>query len=597
MSLIGSMTQTVRRVGGLGLDRLAAAGGPVLEKELRVVSRRRFTYILRFGYAALLLIFVSLTWHDALGGRHSPSPQYAVSRMAQAGQSIIMVLAWFQFVALQWVAMLMLCGAVSEEIHRRTLGVLLASPVTAMEVVAGKLSSRLLQIGLLLALGLPVMLVVRVLGGVSAGFIAISTCITLSTVVFLGSFSLLLSVSDKRPWLVFMKTLVIGGLFFGLVPAMIATIAHRPSGEPLMLACAYVNPWLALGIVTYEELEPMRKAFGSPFYWPFHCLAMLGAGALLLTAAAARIRRRAPGVAAAGEEARARPGRWRARQAAPVRPVGDSPVAWRELHTGTFRSRLRAILLGIAALGLLLATYAALGSHGLDQPDVHVGYGLVFYALGVLVTALLAATCITTEKEAETWPALLATPLTGGEILMGKAVGVLRRSLPVWMLLFLHLWLFTGLGHFRYYVALHTMMVAAGMAVLAMGVGLYLSAACRKTTTAVVLTLAVLAALWVGMPMGLVGTGEVGAGIRGTSELLLCFTPLIQAVSVLLFRPAMGMEDGGRYNWPHSGLNENVGEAGQVILVTSLVQIVLGVLLAAAAARRVRPQTAWRRGS
>jgi ABC-type transport system involved in multi-copper enzyme maturation permease subunit len=58
-----------------------------------------------------------------------------------------------------------------------------------------------------------------------------------------------------------------------------------------------------------------------------------------------------------------------------------------------------------------------------------VAYLLMF--LFAISTTSTSVSAFTREKEARTWPILLATPLDNGEIVRGKALGSLRRNLPL----------------------------------------------------------------------------------------------------------------------------------------------------------------------
>ena len=167
--------------------------------------------------------FIALAWYSAFHGSRGTS-LYVASEMAEAGKIITATLAIFQFATLPLVAILVLAGSISEEIDRRTLGVLLATPVTAFQVVSGKLASRLLHLLLLLAAGVPVMIMIRVMGGVPAEFILASTCITFTTILFFGMLTLYLSIGDRRAWRVTLKALaaVIG--LFG-IPILLADAA------------------------------------------------------------------------------------------------------------------------------------------------------------------------------------------------------------------------------------------------------------------------------------------------------------------------------------------------------------------------------------
>lgn len=84
--------------------------GPIFTKELRVTSRRRRYYYLRFVYLTLLTICVIWVWLDATDSFTrfitQPSPPGfpafnigLIAQMARAGQTIILFVIWFQFFA------------------------------------------------------------------------------------------------------------------------------------------------------------------------------------------------------------------------------------------------------------------------------------------------------------------------------------------------------------------------------------------------------------------------------------------------------------------------------------------------------------------
>ena len=118
--------------------------GPIFDKELRVSSRRRRNYALRSVYIALLTIFVAFVWLQQ-AQRVVSFGAYTSSRMAEAGKSIVATIVKFQFYAIQLLAMIMLSSSISDEIYRRTLGLLMSTPISSMQIVMGKLFSKLLR--------------------------------------------------------------------------------------------------------------------------------------------------------------------------------------------------------------------------------------------------------------------------------------------------------------------------------------------------------------------------------------------------------------------------------------------------------------------
>ena len=61
--------------------------GPIFDKELRVSSRRRRNYSLRFFYVLVLTIFVAVVWLSYMDIRGNATVQQAL--MAEAGKRII----------------------------------------------------------------------------------------------------------------------------------------------------------------------------------------------------------------------------------------------------------------------------------------------------------------------------------------------------------------------------------------------------------------------------------------------------------------------------------------------------------------------------
>src|SRR5690606_22788220 len=124
--------------------------GPIFDKELRVSSRRRRNYVLRFVYVAFFLVFASLIWMEEMPS--GAGSVYHVSRMGRAAQQIVVSVVWFQFIASHAVAIVMLSTAISDEIYSKTLGLLMTTPIGSLQIVLGKLLSKLLQLLLLLAI-------------------------------------------------------------------------------------------------------------------------------------------------------------------------------------------------------------------------------------------------------------------------------------------------------------------------------------------------------------------------------------------------------------------------------------------------------------
>ncbi|MHC4704379.1 MAG: ABC transporter permease, partial [Planctomycetota bacterium] len=204
--------------------KLSWLTGPIFDKELRVSSRRRRNYVLRFAYLAFLTTFLALVWIRSMqpGG----SALYRMSRMAEAGKNIVAYIVWFQFCVTQVVACIMLSTSISDEIYNRTLGLLMTTPINSFQIVMGKLFGKLLQLILLMAISLPLLAVARVFGGVPWSYVISSLCITLATIIFIGSVSLFFSIFTRKAYVVIILTCLTMGALFALVPLISVMLWH-----------------------------------------------------------------------------------------------------------------------------------------------------------------------------------------------------------------------------------------------------------------------------------------------------------------------------------------------------------------------------------
>jgi ABC-type transport system involved in multi-copper enzyme maturation permease subunit len=116
--------------------------------------------------------------------------------------------------------------------------------------------------------------------------------------------------------------------------------------------------------------------------------------------------------------------------------------------------------------------------------------------------AVLSAGSIVAEKEARTWPVLLATPLEDKEIVLGKAIAAFRRNIPLLLLYLLLLCVqyirvySFGLGNIGgidrllqilIYLVLTIVSIVCSL-IFVIGSGLYFGVRLKNTTAAVAAT-------------------------------------------------------------------------------------------------------------
>ncbi|MCX5646831.1 MAG: ABC transporter permease subunit [Phycisphaerae bacterium] len=581
--------------------------GPIFSKELRVASRRRRQFALRFLYILVLAVFAGVVWLSKV--QYQGSVGFVQSRMAEAGKQIVSTIVLFQFRAMQVLAIVMLSSAISDEVYHRTLGTLMTTPITSLQIVMGKVLSRLLQLVLLLAISLPMLAIVRVLGGVPWGYLLSSLCITLTASLFAGSVSLLLSIKNLYAYGVIMRTMFVLACLYFVLPALLGfagvhilmTLGLAPprsSGVLSLFAPILIslNPFSSILAITGQMLSPGGRVV---FSLPLHCGIMLGLSALVLARAAAIVRRVALRQAVGISDCRSRISdsnpvanpqsamlssrtliRGRNPQSSTIRRVVGPPVVWKELRAPFIQgidNRNSYIGLAAAIVALVLTYIAGAMTNSLDGEFTHVAYVMLFVFIGALATIVFSATRITMEKESQSWSRLLTTPLSDRDILLGKAISAFRRCLPIWGLLAGHVILFTLAGYIHPVVSLHLLLLVAWLTCFLTGAGLYFSARFARTTSAVVATFALAVGLWVVGPTlaGLLGV------MGGKNDLLAKYMWTHPAVQTEMIVAAAGSQNARR---PWGALDYRavaVSRAGSEMLGLGAVTCVLAAVAAA----------------
>lgn len=529
--------------------------GPLFDKELRVSSRRRRNYALRFVYVILLTFFVVIVWLGVVESQYSPV--YQKSRMALAGKTIITTIVWFQFIATQVLAVIMLSTSISDEVYHKTLGLLMTTPMGSLQIVLGKLFSKLLQLILLLAISLPLLAVVRVFGGVPADYLISSLFITLTAVIFAGSVSLFFSINNRRSYVVIIKAVVALAVLFAVIPAITGVFfGSRFIGSSTppnlaawqVVALLHTNPFAAMPLNTAMMMSPMMPMAMPAFYWPVHCIFMLAASALVIAVSVKIVRKVALRQATGQLDLlpKRSVNKKKKKKSAPksekaventgiVRRVKGSPVLWKEFRAPMIRGvdgRNSIIGLFITIIALFITYGVCKRENCLQEGFVHVVYVLMFVIIGGVFTMVLSATTITSEKESSAWPIMLATSMDDWHILLGKAGGVFRRCLAIWLLLAGHVLLFMSVGYIHPIAIVHLFIFVTGLVFFLTGVGLYFSARFKRTTSAVVANLALAIALWAVLPgmLGIASQFTRNKDLRKASELYVSGNPIVQCV-------------------------------------------------------------------
>jgi ABC-type transport system involved in multi-copper enzyme maturation permease subunit len=579
------------------LGRVAWRTAPIFQKELRVASRRRRSYLLRSAYVLLLTMYIAMVWVSAVSLARSGAMSRA--QMQVAAHTITQGIVWFQFFGAQAVVLLLTSTAISEEVYHRTLGILMTTPLSSRQVVRNKFFSRLFQVLLLVAASLPLLAVVRVLGGIAWSYVIVSLCVTAVTVIFVGSVGLFFSALCRRAHVAVAAGALTVAFLFVVMPILTGSFwriwrwqISRSLPQPFFA----LNPYLLLKYCPNLPTAGPGASLAGTWAVIASCLLLL-LGARLILAGAERL---VGGLAlrrAMGEPVlldRLRRGRLRStvadrghrKQRTSIRRVVGPPMIWKEL-TATLSSREKFIshmALGVEITLILIAYLFPPMMFIAPYEFLHVGYVLGFLGAAVLLTITASASVISTERESGTWPVLLLTPLTDWELLLGKFVGVLRRCGPVWLALLAYVAAFTYAGCFHTPALAHVTIIILSTLPFLTATGFYFGSRFRRATEAVTATLVLAGVLWCATPiLGAVAESALNASWNGGESVAYSLIPFAQAYALVATTL-----DGycGDIRWFDHSLN--AGEMIGLMLVSMVGYIVVALPFAWRAVRGFR---------
>ena len=471
------------------LRGIGMAVNPFLTRELILSIRRRTAFRERAGVVGLMAAGVAgaaVAW-DWQGWDRTSA--------AGAGAFALLVLGLLLAVVLLigvGVVGGLVAAAVARERDRKTLDALLATPLSARSVILGVMGAGLLRwVNSLLALG-PVAVGLVWLGGIDPRLILLTGAGVVATALAIAALAAVVTV--ESPDAGHAGSLVAGGLvsWFCLPLALVILLPRAWAGS---------GPWVApVGLVLLDS-SPVGPSLsfvgviarGSLVETVPRMIALeLAAAAVLAFWAVVRLRPAARAFYDADGRTALRRilrARWRKRP-----PCGNDPVLWRELHSarpvGAVDLALDRLykVAGVIGLTWLVSCFAVpafaeiptLGYGPLPGrvvlPDPHplarllvarltrlpvapLGPGQarlelevmlrhLTLAIGLLYPILVAGFAmesVAAERERDTWLGLIATPLSGAEILRAKMLGAIWKARLIWLTL-LALWIVGALA-------------------------------------------------------------------------------------------------------------------------------------------------------
>lgn len=582
--------------------------GPSLDKELRTASRHKRTYGYRLLYVVGLLLMVLPYWTDAFYVGRTPIPLQQ-ARMAEGVIHITSRVMWFQFLTLPMASVILLSGAFSEEIAKRTLGVLMTTPISGFQMVAGKLLSALSQLVMLMLLSVPILMIMGIYGGLDWRFIAAATGLTICCSLTAGLMTVWVSTYFRRATVVIIVALLLltmvyivvpqclpGGNWLGYInPLNIFVLVETSLYQGMyydyhdliikLIDDALLAPW-----ISYSVTVPSWVSYPAAVPYGLFCIfqAMVSFGLLIWSAK--RVRKKGYQLFSGQSrltrwftepsEKSQRPIGGKPIELKPLRTVTGNAMIWKELRTPMLRRR-KLKLAAIVSPLVLLNAILFLSVIGMQSQArwLETMMPLLFIMIGLspfVLTLLFSAGAISSEKENGTWPILLATPLSAWTILLGKIVGIIKKTCVYWLSVMGLLWILIYVGQWHPVTFLLVLPIAGQLFLWICASGLFWGSLVRKTATSVVLTLLSLVVCWgfgtyvihVIIEYWCLGNGFLR--YKWLFDSLMCLNPFVQLGSILQ----------REYSWPLRSLKSVVHSTVFLFAAFVLYSIMSFVLLA-----------------
>jgi ABC-type transport system involved in multi-copper enzyme maturation permease subunit len=457
-------------------------------------------------------------------------------------------------------------GVIADEKQRKTMHYLMASRLSSGAIVLDKLAARWVHVGVFILLGLPVISLLTLFGGVAWDYVIGAYAGTLSIVFFTAALAVLMSTFARRVgqgvliaylleivWLVGppIADAVFRWLFPGFYLWISPLCVWALETTPVSLLLWYVPPYGAMFGMSAIPPAP----FFDHFLWMMAQQCALGAIFLLIAAWQLRPtfrRQEESGRRLNWFSEKAKRPRWLRRP-----ECGVDAMLWKERQfTRTDRFTKLVVLPATIILTVMvlltgdldesimrsISSVRSLGYTARAGEPIALNRWLqavtpLYVALWLLAAAGASASAVTIEREQDTWDSLIATPLSGWEIIRAKAVGAIwgLRGFGALFGLFWIVGLAAGAVHPL--GLLLALLVVGVLTAFVVALGIFASLSARTTGRALTMTIVTLLFLnagYLGIAYPIVAIFTAPDPV--SHRLAIGFTPLMPARSLLSYR-------------------------------------------------------------
>jgi len=169
-------------------------GNPVIAREMKVRMRFARTFWLQGIYLLTLIAITAIAYHAIFVITPIQNPQELQVRL----QAFYHTLLYSLITLIVLIAPALTAGAIAFERERRTLDLLLLTPLRPMQILVGKLVASMAFLLLLLTLALPVLTVGILMGGATVGDLLATYALLVFSTLHLCAFALYCSACNRN---------------------------------------------------------------------------------------------------------------------------------------------------------------------------------------------------------------------------------------------------------------------------------------------------------------------------------------------------------------------------------------------------------------
>ncbi len=477
---------------------------PLLAKELTEQAARKRTYVIRFGYTALLFVATCVLFYGNLSSDGTTS-------VLGRGRPMFNQLVTLQFWGIYLLLPATVCSVISSEKEKDSLCLLMLTTLTPWQIIIQKLFGRLIPMFTFLFISFPLMAIAFSNGGVTSSHMWSGILLLALTCLQVGSFSIACSAFFRTTYEAFAASYLCFFLLCYMIPGMFApnvfalaetrTLQEAVAGSMMIIVlsiCGFL--FLARVFLESRAFVPARNYLLELFRLLDGMFTDMNhvTGGIVLTKDVDML-------------------------------PGTQPVAWRETSKkslGTVRYLFRVLVL--LELPLLWTFQLIRGPNSGTSVDAVSVLLYVLWGISAAMVAMHAAGLVSSERSRQTLDVLLTTPIAARDIILQKFRGV-RRLIGVLCVPFLSIFMFEKwFKNYRWdYVLWSTVFVLIYLPLTAwfsMWLGLKIRSQVRATLVCICLIV-----VWLTLPVAvqyLLADG-LNVEVSGSARYLWIFSPTV----------------------------------------------------------------------